>query len=166
MSCGLPLCFLNPPMHCCPSCGSALLSQPAAHSLLLRVETELEEILQKEEDQRRRAEEEIIQREGGFPTLGAAAVGASSAVAAPQAYKVMSLTQKKVTVSRMTPKATPPSSSATSRAQTPDLEEGLPKRIPPPPDEVPIPHACADPQNDRPWRNLREDLSYVDPARL
>jgi hypothetical protein len=157
--------MLNPPMHSCPSCHSALLRPPEAQALLATVEEELQAVLQKEEDKRRETEAERKRIEGGFPTLGAAN---TSSPVEPQAYKVMSLNSKskKITVLTKVQRATPPSSLSASRAQTPDLEEGLPKRVPPPPAEVPVPAAPKVKPKDRPWMNLRENIKYVDPARL
>lgn len=149
----------------------------ALQTLLSTVENELSEILQKEEDERQRIEDERRRREGGFPTLQAAAAAASSTNLAaqgglpPTQYKVLSLNSKtkKPTVTSFSekPRATPSSSRTASRAESPaDLEAGLPPRIPPPPDEVvveKIPPAVA---RDRPWYNARENVLYVEPARI
>lgn len=108
--------------------------------------------------------------EGGFPVLGASGSNPHLPAPEPQAYKVMSLTggkHKKVTVSSYTnkPKATPASSLAPSRAESPEVDEG-PARVPPPPEDVIVPSVSVKQTRDRPWMNAREKLEYVEPPRL
>lgn len=175
MQCGLPLCMLNLPQHACPSCGAPLHSAPALHALLAQVLDELDTVLQREEEARRRAEEERKRVEGSFPTLSAAAaahpLGGPQPQPQPQAHKVLSLNAKtkRVTVASYTkkPKETPPSSGPASRADSPvEWDGGLPPRVPAPPPEVPVPHIPGQKLRDRPWFNAREEVVYVDPARL
>lgn len=159
--CGLPLCILNLPIYCCPSCASPLLSPSALQAMVARVSDELDQTLQKEEEARQRVVAERQRIEGGFPTLGAAAANAAQ----PQTHKVMSLKGSRITVSKV--RATPPSSGPASRAQTPsDLEADMPKRVPAPSNEV-LSFSIS-PQNlaNRPWFNARESLTYVEPARI
>lgn len=172
--------MLNLPHYACPSCRSPLLSGTALNALLTQIEDELHETLRKEEDERRRIVDERKRVEGGFPTLSAAASSSSTSLvsqagittpAQPQAHKVLSLNSKtkRATVSTYTkkPKATPPSSGPASRADSPtEWDEGLPRRVPPPPAEVLVPNIPAQKLKDRPWFNAREDVSYVGPARL
>ncbi|EKM50316.1 uncharacterized protein PHACADRAFT_105524 [Phanerochaete carnosa HHB-10118-sp] len=182
MQCGLPLCMLNLPNYACPSCVSPLHSEPALHALLAQVLDELDVVLRKEEDARRQAEDERKRIQGSFPTLAAATTASSDSLVnlpgglAPppqqqQAHKVLSLNAKtkRVTVASYTkkPRATPPPSGPGSRAESPtEWDEGLPARIHGPPREIPLPQAPARTLEARPWFNAREDVTYVDPARL
>lgn len=165
--CGLPLCTLNAPFHSCPSCRSPLLSPPAVTAVLASVTTALAAVLQKEDEQRRQLEAERRRVEGGFPVLGAATATSSNPADAPQqTHKVLSLKANRITVSR--PRATPPASRSVSRAVTPeDWDAGLAPRVPAPPaKDVQAVRVRVQVAQSRPWYNAREDIAYVEPARV
>ncbi|GJE90406.1 zf-C2HC5 domain-containing protein [Phanerochaete sordida] len=180
MQCGLPLCQLNLPHYACPSCNAPLHIPSAQHALLARILDELDSTLEREDAARRRVEDERKRVEGSFPMLAGAGPAPSVLLLPqhqpqqqqqPQAHKVLSLNAKtkRVTVASYTkrPKATPPSSGPATRAGSPtEWDDGLPPRVPAPPREVPVPQVATQRFKDRPWFNAREEIAYVDPARL
>lgn len=158
-TCGLILCNINQPQFTCPHCLSHLTAGNIRESLVIRLQSQLDETTAKEVAARERAIEEAKRQAGAFPTLSGAPPTGKPIVPQPQTHKVLSFDSKtkKVLVSSYT--STPVSSRPASRSGTEDGELPI-VRVPPPPAEVIYVHSAIDPA--RPWANLRtESPKYV-----
>lgn len=160
-ACGLPLCSLNFPYHPCPHppCRTSLLSSTPdpfrvqIQPLLARIENEIRDQLEKEENERIVAAEELRAREGAFPMLrpspspspspspaGNHPSNPRSHGAQNQGYAVMSLTgarggkRPQITVASYRPGNISKSSSSSSLRK--DIEEDDVVRIRCPPSQV------------------------------
>ncbi|OCH91373.1 hypothetical protein OBBRIDRAFT_526819 [Obba rivulosa] len=167
-SCGLILCEVQQPYYACPHCSASLLNIAARNALVEDLDKQIAETITREEEERSRAMRAAQEVAGAFPTLSAASSGPSaptSAQAHPvnQTHKVLSLNSKtkKVTVKSYAPSQPVSRSSSRGKDSPSDATED-PKRVPPPPPEVPFADRIPDPQ--RPWANLRSGgATYVLP---
>ena len=162
--CGLVLCDLNPPYNSCPSCLSPLLSQNSRDTLLARLDAQLAQTLDKEENERIRIQEQQRQAVGAFPTLTGAPIPLSvPKPQVPQQYKVLSLNSKTKKAMITTVRPSPPSSSATTPNPKPEEVDEGPVRVPPPPHDVAFSKSRnVDPA--RPYENFVDSALLYVPA--
>lgn len=174
--CGLILCNLNLTYYVCPHCSSPLHSPEDRDILIAKVEKDLDDTLQKEAEERERAAQEARNAEGLFPALPGTKTPSrtpssqslktqSSQPPQPQSYKVLSLNpkSKKVILTTRVKATSIPASVQASQSKESLVAE--PRRIPPPPPEVPF--STKSPDQSRPWAPvMRLPLNYVPPATL
>ncbi|WVW83207.1 hypothetical protein I302_105225 [Kwoniella bestiolae CBS 10118] len=137
-SCGLTLCHLQQPYLPCPSCFNPLTTPAQTSRLILRLESEIEHQLEKEERERQAIEKERLERlaaqagGGAFPSLPGQSPQASITTSGPGGRKVISIGSKvkgksKITSTTYTPKPPAPSSSSTAKSK----EDRVPSDIVP-----------------------------------
>ncbi|WVQ70186.1 uncharacterized protein L199_008411 [Kwoniella botswanensis] len=99
-SCGLTLCNVQQPYLPCPSCSSPLSTPAQTSRLILRLETEIEHQLSKEEIERQQMEKERLERlavqagGGSFPSLPGQTPPQSIVTTNNQGRKVISIGSK------------------------------------------------------------------------
>ncbi|WWD01498.1 hypothetical protein V866_008442 [Kwoniella sp. B9012] len=119
-SCGLTLCNLQQPYLPCPSCSSPLSTPAQTSRLILRLESEIEQQLSKEEIERQQMEKERLERlavqagGGSFPSLPGQTPSQSIVTTNNQGRKVISIGSKvkgksKITTTTYIPKPPTPS---------------------------------------------------------
>jgi hypothetical protein len=142
-TCGLPLCSINLPYHPCPHppCRTSLLSSTPdpfrvqIQPLIARIENEIRDQLNKEENERILAAEELRVREGAFPMLRKPSP--SPTPSQNQGYAVMSLTgarggkRSQITLASYRPGNISKSSSSSSLKKEAEAEEVVRIRCPP-----------------------------------
>ena len=112
------MCAIQQPYYCCPFCFSELLTSTERESLLVKIEGEIEEILEREAKERMDAAEDARKTAGAFPALGQTGAGRKEDKAAvpprplEQQHKVLSLDLKTKKVTMVTPSSPPPKSSS------------------------------------------------------
>lgn len=171
-ACGLILCSINLPQHCCPHCANVILTDSVRGPLITRLEVELAETVAKELEEQERAIEQAKKDAGAFPQLSAAGStptlspqGAAAPPPSRSTHKVMSLTSgnnRRVLVSSYT--TTPVSSRPVSRNEDRPVQDDV-HRVPPPSLTPTVPDKKPNP--DRPWENLLHGaVTYHPPKRL
>ncbi|KAF5383821.1 hypothetical protein D9615_003833 [Tricholomella constricta] len=180
-ACGLPLCNLAAPAHPCPSCSESLLTPARRTALITRIDTEIADILLKEQQARERAEQERRAAVGAFPTLSSAPSHSQTQSQSqspspnpnptqqPKTHKVLSLNSKTkravLTTTTTTPRTSASSTPAASRPASPQ-----PTREPRPGVDSGKGKAKADAVHvspRRPYENLAGGGAvYVPPSRV
>ena len=170
-NCGLILCELQQPHFACPHCVSPLLTPEARRTLEARLDAQIDETLEHEEEERQRAIEQARAAAGAFPTLAASASGvppstASDALTAHptnQTHKVLSLNSKTKKITVASYHSSPVASRSASReSNRKDEVKPDTKRVPPPPTEVPFAKERRD--HGKSWANLKGGVvTYVPP---
>ncbi|OCF55317.1 hypothetical protein L486_07432 [Kwoniella mangroviensis CBS 10435] len=125
-SCGLTLCNIQQPYLPCPSCSSPLSTPAQISRLILRLESEIEHQLSKEEIERQQMEQERLERlavqagGGSFPSLPGQIPPQSIVTTNNQGRKVISIGSRvkgksKITTTTYIPKPPTPSTPKEGR---------------------------------------------------